>query len=77
LAKFLWFVSILINDDFPTLDRPIKAYSGKKSFGHLSTSELLTINSAVLIFMIVFVDSSLKLSALLNGYALTNLQANY
>jgi len=42
---------MFINDDFPTLDRPIKAYSGRKSLGHLSTSELLIINSAVLIFM--------------------------
>jgi hypothetical protein len=42
---------MLINDDFPTLDLPIKAYSGILSFGHFSTSELLITNSAVLIFI--------------------------
>ena len=36
---------MLINDDFPTLERPINAYSGKRSFGHLSTSELLIVEN--------------------------------
>jgi len=42
----------LINEDFPTLERPIKAYSGKGDCGHFSTSELLIINRAVLIRMV-------------------------
>jgi hypothetical protein len=44
---------MLISEDFPTLDRPINAYSGKGSFGHLLTSELLIINSALCISMIL------------------------
>ena len=44
-------VNMLIKEDFPTLERPINAYSGKRSNGHLLTSELLIINSAVLIFI--------------------------
>ena len=50
-AKFLFPVSMLIKEDLPTFDLPIKAYSGKGSFGHLLTSELLIINSAVFIFI--------------------------
>ncbi|ESU20157.1 hypothetical protein FCR2A7T_15730 [Flavobacterium cauense R2A-7] len=49
---------MLIKEDFPTLERPIKAYSGKGSFGHLLTSELLIINSAVLIFIFTIVEKS-------------------
>src|SRR5690606_34436828 len=37
---------ILINEDFPTLDRPIKAYSGSCSLGQLRTLELLMTKSA-------------------------------
>ncbi|GIZ08953.1 hypothetical protein FUMI01_16800 [Flavobacterium sp. UMI-01] len=42
-----------MSEDLPTLDLPMKAYSGKKSFGHFEASELLTINSAVLIFILM------------------------
>ena len=42
-------VNMLINDDFPTFDRPIKAYSARSGGGHLATSLLLTINFASLI----------------------------
>jgi hypothetical protein len=37
---------MLISEDFPTLDLPIKAYSGILVFGQLSTLVLLTTNSA-------------------------------
>lgn len=51
LAKpFLW-VSILIKEDFPTLERPIKAYSGNWSFGQFVTLELLITKSADFIFI--------------------------
>ena len=36
-AKLFFEVSILINEDFPTFERPIKAYSGIGSSGHFST----------------------------------------
>src|SRR5680860_322146 len=41
LAKLFRSVSILIREDLPTLERPINAYSGNGSFGHLATSVLL------------------------------------
>ena len=53
LARFLWFVSILINEDLPTLDLPINAYSGNFSCGHLFTFVLLIANVAVFIFKII------------------------
>jgi len=43
--------SMLIKDDFPTFDLPIKAYSGNTGFGHLLMSVLLITNFAELIFM--------------------------
>ena len=36
-ASLRLFVSILIKLDLPTLDRPMKAYSGFVSFGHMDT----------------------------------------
>jgi hypothetical protein len=45
-------VNMLIREDFPTLDRPIKAYSGMRSFGHLATSELLISKTADLISIV-------------------------
>jgi hypothetical protein len=54
-----WLVNIFINEDFPTFDLPIKAYSGKRSLGHLLTSELLITNSAVLIFIFFLCKISL------------------
>ena len=41
LATSLFLQSILINDDLPTLLRPIKAYSGRSGLGHMSTDGLL------------------------------------
>jgi hypothetical protein len=61
LAKFFLSVNILINDDLPTFDLPINAYSGKGSFGHLLTSELLIINSADLIFIFADIAFFVKL----------------
>jgi len=50
-AKLFRCINILMSDDFPTFDLPIKAYSGSLSLGHLATSLLLIINSADLICM--------------------------
>ena len=51
LAKsFLW-VSILINEDFHTLERQKNANSGKFKFGHCLISATLFINSAEVIFI--------------------------
>ena len=46
IASPLRAVSILMSDDFPTLDRPMKAYSGRPVVGHFSTRLLLMTNSA-------------------------------
>ena len=43
LANFFLLQIAFINDDLPTLDLPMKAYSGKLFFGHISTSVLLII----------------------------------
>jgi hypothetical protein len=50
-AKAFRSTNILISDDLPTLDRPMNAYSGMGSLGHLATLELLITNSADVIFM--------------------------
>src|SRR5690606_12344227 len=47
-AKPFLLVNALMREDFPTFERPIKAYSGKFGAGNLSTSVLLTTNSALL-----------------------------
>jgi hypothetical protein len=52
LAKPFLEQSILIKEDFPTLERPIKANSGLPSMGHLETSVLEMLNSTVLICML-------------------------
>jgi hypothetical protein len=51
---------MFIRDDFPTFDLPIKAYSGSGSLGHLLTSELLIINSAEVIFMILVLAAKVQ-----------------
>lgn len=48
-----------MREDFPTLLRPIKAYSGKGELGHLVTSELLTIKVELLIFITTALEISL------------------
>ena len=53
LANFLLFVSILIRLDFPTFERPIKAYSGFVSLGHIDSRGALNVNSAFLISIII------------------------
>jgi hypothetical protein len=55
LAKPLWLQSILIRLDFPTLDLPIKAYSGLLSFGHLLTVGADIVNSDFLIIMFLLI----------------------
>jgi len=46
LAKPFLATSILMSDDLPTFDRPIKAYSGFTGGGNLEICVLLQINSA-------------------------------
>ncbi len=58
LARPFLEVSILMSEDFPTLERPIKANSGLPSVGHLETSVLEMLNSADLICIL---QSYLKL----------------
>lgn len=41
LARPAWLVNRLINEDLPTLDRPMKAYSGRSAGGHRFTDGLL------------------------------------
>jgi hypothetical protein len=48
-ANFLLLVSILMRLDLPTFERPINAYSGFVSFGHIDTIGALSVNSAFLI----------------------------
>lgn len=50
-ANFLLFVRAFIKEDFPTFERPIKAYSGMVGFGHPSIVTALITNSAALIFI--------------------------
>ena len=52
-------VSMLMRLDFPTFERPMKAYSGRFPAGHLRTSVLLMINSALVISM-----ASIKISVI-------------
>ncbi len=40
-ASLLWLVIILMSEDLPTLERPIKAYSGLSGLGQASTLTLL------------------------------------
>ena len=49
MASPLRPVSILMRLDFPTLERPMKAYSGSVPAGHFRTSVLLITNSALVI----------------------------
>ena len=49
LANFLLRDSMLIRLDFPTLERPMKAYSGFVSLGHIVTLGDDRVNSAVFI----------------------------
>ena len=50
-ARFLRSQMLFIKEDLPTLERPINAYSGVFSFGHLETSVLLIMNSDAVIRM--------------------------
>jgi hypothetical protein len=51
LASCFLFVNIFIKDDLPTLERPMKAYSGLFAAGSLSTLVLLCKKAAFLIIM--------------------------
>lgn len=54
LANFLLLVNMLIRLDLPTLERPMKAYSGFVSFGHIDTIGADSENSACLISILFF-----------------------
>jgi len=45
LAKLPFMHNMLISDDLPTFDRPMKAYSGISGFGHSFSDGLLFTNS--------------------------------
>ena len=48
-ASFDWLVSILISEDLPTFERPMKAYSGLSGLGQPSTDGLLITYTAFVI----------------------------
>ena len=51
IARPFFPVSMLMREDFPTLDRPMKAYSGRRLSGHLRTWLLLMTKVALLIII--------------------------
>ena len=53
MARFFRSVSMLISDDLPTFERPMKAYSGRSPFGHWLTLCEEEMKDAFLIFMVV------------------------
>ena len=53
-AKPLWLHNILIRLDFPTLDRPINAYSAFVSSGHLARLGDDIVNSDFLIIILIY-----------------------
>ena len=57
IARFLRPVNILMRLDFPTLERPMKAYSGNVPVGHFCTSVLLMTNSAFVISICLLIFS--------------------
>lgn len=60
MASLGRLVSMLIRLDLPTLDRPMKAYSGNWVAGHFSTFVLLMTNSALRISTLFLIyDSTL------------------
>ena len=50
-ARFVRPVKRLIREDFPTLERPMKAISGKFAGGHSEVFALLFMNSADFMFI--------------------------
>ena len=52
-ANLRLLVSMLIRLDLPTLERPMKAYSGLVSFGHMDTTGADRENSACLISILL------------------------
>lgn len=60
MASLFLPANILIKLDLPTLERPIKAYSGNLVGGHWSTRALLITNSALLISILsVFLSTNI------------------
>ena len=58
IASFLLLHSMLIRDDFPTLDLPMKANSGNFCFGFSDILVLLPANNASVIFIMHEVSKS-------------------
>lgn len=54
-ARFLRSHSMLIRLDFPTFDRPIKAYSGRLSFGHKASLGKLPMYAELMISTVVVI----------------------
>jgi hypothetical protein len=54
LTRCLRLTRVLISDDFPTLERPVKAISGKSSEGYWDGLTALLTNSADLMIMLFF-----------------------
>ena len=50
-ARFFLSVRALMREDLPTLLRPMKAYSGRPSVGHLSARDWLPMYLAEVIFI--------------------------
>src|SRR5436190_4315034 len=79
LASFSLLQSILIREDFPTLLRPIKAYSGLSGTGHFSNSGLLITYTAFLICIIsiIYTCKSTGYSSMNKLYRLIRKTANH
>ncbi len=60
LARFTLFIMELIKELFPTLDLPMKAYSGKFGSGQSCHFPLLFTNSAVLMTIYDFFSNLIK-----------------
>ena len=67
-ANLLRSVTMLINEDLPTLDLPIKAYSGFPSVGHNLMSTLEITNSAFLIFTLCILCKDRELTFFLIAF---------
>ena len=59
MARPFLLVSILINEDFPTFERPINANSGNLNWGHELMFGELEMNSAVVITILYSAECGL------------------
>ena len=70
-ASFELLHNIFINDDLPTLLRPMKAYSGRSGFGHLS-NDGLEIRYVALVICMSAKKAKLLMQMLHHGVNTTN-----